>query len=1047
MRRTILLFAALAFCATAAHAQSLDDFGGLLSASCPTTNQQQAATLSQTGTTLTAIVTNGSAYAVGEYIRVFSTGTSMDTVFNGATNSAGAAQVTNIASNTLTLTSPISATVGSTAGNIALDYFYMSSGISTPWGTRSGLCTPEGHWFFAKLLSNAAAGPSAGEKLHFSFTPTSNTATGGVVTMAFTNTWVTLGMRVVIASCADTNYNGTFQITAASSTDVSYADTLAGASTTECVLTPYQWDQFKYNGGSSVGVACAAAMGQMNRAIAVGFNGPGDDSDSQWFSYQGCTPYTGGKYTPGFTPVTTPSVTRYAQANLWGCGPQGMKDPEYATIATLKGLVESDMDWFDPNWPNFISCAFAGTTHNPAGYFNSPFLIGMTVDDSDNMGQTRSGPWWHPSSGGSNVTTVLPSLWVMYAPPQITLSDKSIYSSGETKLPNLYPNSALFSKVLSGSAPSGCWADASGTTSPGGNPVGPAFGFCSLPDWLRNRYGTIANLNTAWSSTYTTFGSTQSSFTGESHALADTALGHSNVTPRSLALYLTPSGGSAIMVAGDCQVGATDCPTGTAGNGTLMAPGSCLNGSNANFYQNAGIVCVDSNSDIEEVTTSGQEGSTTVTWPATSSCSGTQTTTNGTVVFTCIGPNVSGTLTYSSGAITLTAGGAGSLPSGETLSANYTTGGWDAGGTGLLDEHGASGWVTTNGVCLAAPPHWQASTAYTAYADSSVISFQVAEANYWAIALTSGTTGSGADPTGSWPTTNGATETSGTVTFGILGVPVSDASNGLEFKTACGANAAFAADMNNWLETYIGKYLSTVQTAFKTINPAMLNFGVNFGANDYGDPTWSQVLKVEQLFTDGGFWGEYMDGSQGSLDPQEVWKQNYAFTYFQKPVMIEEFEVSQSGWETLGGSATCVPNGSTWATTYLNCWTTPVTRNQGFYSQLQDELQYRAPNGNAYYTGITWWSDHCGNAATANSTGCLGLWDNDDNRLDGIEDVTSSVFCSIPLGTLSCGGELSTAPWLGMNAETCTQCLVPALALPYNLTLKNTAIPRTWVFR
>jgi hypothetical protein len=238
MSKTILTIAVLVLCTTAAHAQSLDDFGGLISAPCSALNQAQSATISQSGTTITATVTNGSAYAIGEYIQITGTGTAMDTVFNGATNSAGAAQINGIVSNTLTLTSPSSATVGSTAGNVALDYFYMSSGISTPWGTRSGLCTPEGHWFFAKVLSNAAAGPSAGEKLHASFTPTSNTATGGAVTMTFSNAWITLGMYVVVSGCADANYNGTFQITAASGTSVSYPDALAGASTTGCMLVP-----------------------------------------------------------------------------------------------------------------------------------------------------------------------------------------------------------------------------------------------------------------------------------------------------------------------------------------------------------------------------------------------------------------------------------------------------------------------------------------------------------------------------------------------------------------------------------------------------------------------------------------------------------------------------------------------------------------------------------------------------------------------------------------------------------------------------------------
>jgi hypothetical protein len=229
--------------------------------------------------------------------------------------------------------------------------------------------------------------------------------------------------------------------------------------------------------------------------------------------------------------------------------------------------------------------------------------------------------------------------------------------------------------------------------------------------------------------------------------------------------------------------------------------------------------------------------------------------------------------------------------------------------------------------------------------------------------------------------------------------------------------------MNNWLEDYIGQYMQVEHAVTAQLQPGVLDFGVNFGSNNWGNPTWSQVLKVESNFTDAGFWGEIANGSQAAtVDPELTWKENYSFTYFQKPVIVEEFESAKSGWETIGGTDPCVQG------TMMNCWDNLLARAQGFYSQVGDFLNYTAVDGTKYYEGITWWTDHTGNAG---KTGSFGLLDNLDNRINGVEDVNASpLTCSTPLSALNgCGGELTTAPWYGANEESCPDCIIPALAL------------------
>ena len=161
-------------------------------------------------------------------------------------------------------------------------------------------------------------------------------------------------------------------------------------------------------------------------------------------------------------------------------------------------------------------------------------------------------------------------------------------------------------------------------------------------DFLVAKYGTIGALNTAWGSTYTTFGTTASAVTGEafgttngsSASFTHTLATPGTVSPNTIQIYVDGT-----EVAGDCF--------------------------HPNFYDacNPGVA-----------------------WPAPDLIWG-----------GIYGPTMGlGTVNYSTKAVTVVFN---SVPtSGHVITVTYQVNGWDAGGTGLMDEDGrpAHTWIGTD---------------------------------------------------------------------------------------------------------------------------------------------------------------------------------------------------------------------------------------------------------------------------------------------------------------------------------------------------------------
>jgi hypothetical protein len=253
-------------------------------------------------------------------------------------------------------------------------------------------------------------------------------------------------------------------------------------------------------------------------------------------------------------------------------------------------------------------------------------------------------------------------------------------------------------------------------------------------DFLVAKYGTISALNAAWGSNYTTFDSSATTVTGESLGTTDgtaftfskTLANSGTLVPNSLRVYQDGA-----MIAGDCfhpawgdncnpttgtNWGAVWGPTasgGTVNYGTktvtLAFTGvykyllslSCTTGgapsctATINDYDDAGFgatvgrtisvrssTCCSTNNE-SVISKSGDVGGVyTYTWTNTAGNSGSESWAGGArdLVATVTSPTA-----------------------GHTLTINYQLNGWDAGGTGLMDEDGrpAHSWLGSDPYALA----------------------------------------------------------------------------------------------------------------------------------------------------------------------------------------------------------------------------------------------------------------------------------------------------------------------------------------------------------
>lgn len=363
----------------------------------------------------------------------------------------------------------------------------------------------------------------------------------------------------------------------------------------------------------------------LKRATQWAFNTLGQDSTGDVLPGATCTFGTANCNWPGGKqPIRLPYVTESkpaenASINANNFISEPIKDEIVGTNAhytSFRGGATYDV--FDPKLGQWWNAALATNT---ALKTNDPFLVGIFTDDSDYFWGSGASPDYVTGHTPANIawTTLITSPVQTYVQGTSFATKKVLYqiTQNYTKTQALNPVT-----TCSIAAP------------------------CSLRDYLKQKYVTIAALNTAWGSSYTTFDSTATQVTSEAFATGDgttTVFTHTfangTIDPFSVLFFV---GGTAQM--GDCPwfhagVSGGSCPTVAANTGTLGSP-------TANLITQA-----------------------------------------------------SSTINYTTGAVTITFVTAPA--SGAAITVNYQFGGWMQGGTGLMDEDGTNtAWVGTNPACL-----------------------------------------------------------------------------------------------------------------------------------------------------------------------------------------------------------------------------------------------------------------------------------------------------------------------------------------------------------
>lgn len=932
-----------------------------------------------------------------------------------------------------------------------------------------------------------------------------------------------MGSPVTLSGVADATYNCNYNITG----EAGNIANLTPASGCTPSGTATQGGSMKLNGYvtwparfTSIG---QADLGMTTEAKGIGFNAIGEDSTCDVLNGSGSP--AGGWPTnidrgPALAPAcgTVLSPSLYALGDKLGYASQATHSLVTAIDYKFPGVFSApntELDWADPNFFTYAlndsgPISIGGPSSAFQGVWESMNSIGMMPDDTDVNNYAYSGAFWwgiqnstigQGGAGGTDVGLIA----AIADPHQVVVN----YNGTGAYNPIFFPSDALLVKTLSATAPAGCWAAVT-MTAPSAKPVGPSEPICgSWPDWERNWYGTTVAMNTAYGSNYTSFGSNEtvvaqtspSGFTGNGSTADFTAILHTNVTPGSLHIYLQPGGtGPIYMISGDCPYWPTstvskgnNCPTVTAGEGTLMDPTTTWPGtSSATTTVQVGYLYADTTNNCIWYATTTPRAALNTTWSA-SGCSGTQV--NGSETWQALGPTLlaSSTITYSTGGLTVNF--SANLASGTVIYVSYTYNGYDTvNGTGLADDDGqdtgcgfacgsatvsgsavtwtaGNSFVTggnwtglainlngtvchiasvnsttsitltsscgssgtfnvsgygTNEICIQTPPAWTATTNYTAY--RSIV--RDAANDGWFLATSTGTSGS-SQPSGMVAPTSatwGYTITGdGTVSWQAIGPPYCGVSgSGAHWLSPIDAQPALATDINNWIGYGLGgAYLSSLQKMFSLLAPDAIMEGTNFGPMNYDAPSYPSILQTYEAFSDAVFLNTFpiqaadTRGIGASYDPVEPAKYKYFTSFYNKPIVEENFPIVSAGFDE-----TCINQ-----TNY--CINSIIGRSEEYYDMVNVGLQAQSPSSIFQNAGTTWWWNM---GAQSKSFGYL---DKSGNLIDGHEDVAGSVACSY-FTSANCGGEVGF-PSVGVDAVNCAACIKPAnklwLLLPATITV------------
>ncbi len=327
------------------------------------------------------------------------------------------------------------------------------------------------------------------------------------------------------------------------------------------------------------------------------------------------------------------------QGSFTGVSQPG-KDMNWALDANFvtQGLVRAQLDFFDPRFESFVQGWEAGNNSDPT-LNQSAWNIGKDHQDSGVGGAAPTNAGWMFNSVPTGKSDTHIGLLTLATSPHQTASANILYA-GTPNGPNAFPSSGFYlypdAKVyMKDSASVNYYGESTTGTPPATCDYTNISKICSLQDYLTAEYTTIGALNTAWGTSYTTFGSSETQVTAETFGTGTGAqtsfthtFAHGNISPTSIQILVAGT-----VKGGDCPSFLGSCAAAGAGKGTMI--GVNINGG-------------------------------TCTYATGTSC----------------------TMTFSS-----------APANGAAITVNYTYGGWASStpGTGLLDEDGTH--EGANGVC------------------------------------------------------------------------------------------------------------------------------------------------------------------------------------------------------------------------------------------------------------------------------------------------------------------------------------------------------------
>jgi hypothetical protein len=301
------------------------------------------------------------------------------------------------------------------------------------------------------------------------------------------------------------------------------------------------------------------------------------------------------------------------------------------------------------------------------------------------------------------------------------------------------------------------------------------------------------------------------------------------------------------------------------------------------------------------------------------------------------------TINYSTGAVSLTFTTAPA--NGAAITVAYIYGGWQAGGTGLMDEDGSNSWVGTNAYCL-----------------------------------------EGANP--SYPTY-----------FACTG------GGGSQYRPVVNALAAFGADIDGWLSQYIAEYHKTILTDLRASGSLVPFLGLdNFGT---GGPPFGVVIAgaapyVDVIQAQMNFWEPtaiFNPPSTPSMSVQFPSMYQYITQYAgDKPLADHYISVAATADSDEAFNIGNALQGS------INEMPTQGARGQMYYHTVSYLLSTPSYNGDYQYMSFAeWaWQDF-----QFENWGLVSLLDNAYDGVEAVSATVSCDSNYTVAGGATCGGEPS----------------------------------------